>query len=79
MTPESAQLLDLVAVEIDEEVLVERRLDLQRVQRAAGDEFVPAPGEVHAGAGEGVNVGVTPGLLQEDPGVGRAYLLTSRA
>ena len=55
---EVTKVLDLVSVEVEEEELLERRLDEQRVERAARDEFAGALGDVDAGTGERVDVDV---------------------
>jgi len=50
------KLLYFVAVEVHQEVLVERRLDRQRVQWAPGNELLAASCEMDARSGERIDV-----------------------
>ena len=55
---DETQVLDLIAVEVEEEELFEARLDKHRVQGAAGHELPGAFRYVDASAGESVDVDV---------------------
>ena len=61
VAPISRELADLsgsIPVQVDEVVLLERRFHHQRVQRTARDILARGFGQVHAGAGKGVDVDV---------------------
>jgi hypothetical protein len=61
---EGAEIVDLRAIEVDEVVLKERRLDRERIQRAPWHHFPSALRDMRARPGEGVDIHVVElGLL----------------
>jgi hypothetical protein len=57
-TDEGAKVLDLRAIEVDEVMLREGRLDLERIQRAARHHIARGFREMRAGSSEGIHVHV---------------------